>query len=179
LYFRHKIISTVEIDQFVLETLDPAYKGVVFTYQSIALYMNFLNRKNFTVRICKEPLLTNHIVFYFTKNFYLVDEINELTERFKDAGLIEHVLSKYIDTQLMDLQEPKTSATALTMKNLSGIFQLLIYGLGVAVICFVAELVCGRVLRRRRRRSKCHLKNNCQSMVTNGVASAQTERKIV
>jgi hypothetical protein len=146
------VISTYDIASIQRATLDPSYKGVVFDYLSIALYNNFLNRKNFTVKICRESLVTNLVVFYFTTNFYLVDDVNELIGRLKDAGLIEHVLSKYIDTQLMDYQEAKTSATALTMKNLSGIFQLLIYGLGVAVICFVAELVCGKVLKRRRRR---------------------------
>jgi hypothetical protein len=142
-FLRYKIIPLSEISKIEELTLDPSFKGVVFDYLTIALYTNFLNRKNYTFKICKESLLTNQIVFYFTKNFYLVDEFNNLFGRLKAAGLVEHVLSKYVDMELMDLQDVKKEATSLTLENLKGIFQLLTCGLALAVIGFVVEVACG------------------------------------
>jgi hypothetical protein len=150
--FRHKVITTLDLFGIELKTLDPTFKGVIFDYLSIALYNNFLNRKNFTFKICKEPLLTNHIVFYFTQNFYLVDEINELIGRMKNAGLDNHVISKYVDMQLMSLQDVQKDPTALTMKNLSGVFQLLIYGQLLALVSFIVEVCYVKMQKRMRMR---------------------------
>lgn len=52
-------------------------RGAVFTYLSTALYTNSISKQNFFYTIFNEAVVTSQIKFYFTKNFYLVDEINE------------------------------------------------------------------------------------------------------
>lgn len=70
------------MDKYLLETLDKKFPGAVCHYYSIVSHINSLNSRNFTLRILDEALLTNPIVFYFAKNFYLVDAINEKISQF-------------------------------------------------------------------------------------------------
>ncbi|KAG5682552.1 hypothetical protein PVAND_011897 [Polypedilum vanderplanki] len=152
---RYKRISPSEITAFEELTLDPSFKGVVFDYFTIVLYNNFLNRKKYSLKICKESLLTNQIVFYFTKNFYLVDEFNDLIGRFKSAGLIDHIMSNYIDMKLLNSIDIKKPATALTLENLEGIFKLLICALLIAILNFLLEIFYGNIKKKK----KVNLKN--------------------
>ncbi len=63
--------------------LDPSFRGAVFIFLAQVLNENLVNSKNFTLRICKEIMLTDSFAFYFTKNFYLVDEFDNRIERLK------------------------------------------------------------------------------------------------
>lgn len=117
--------------------MDPSFKGAVFRYTSVVYYLNRKNKQNYTLNILEEFLLTNQFVFYFSKNFYLVDEINEKISQLKSNGLIEHLQWKYftLDKKLKDYP------SMLTLENLSGIFKLLAYGLAAAMCALVIELV--------------------------------------
>jgi hypothetical protein len=150
LNFRSKLIKLTEMENIQMETLDPTFKGSVFTYLSIVLYSNAMNRNNFTLQICKETLLTNQIVFYFTKNFYLVHKFNELISSFKSAGIVDYFISKYIDVTLTPLKSTTQHPTKLTLENLKGIFQLLIYGLSISLGCFVIEILIWNLKKWRK-----------------------------
>ncbi len=98
-------------------TLDPSFRGVVFSYLTEVLYENLVHHKNFTLRICRESMQTTSFVFYFTKNFYLLSEFDDLIERFKAAGLIDYVMSKYHMPKSMEKIQKQPPA-ALTYSNI-------------------------------------------------------------
>lgn len=121
----------------MLKTLEPSFKGAVFRYASIVSYNNHINQHTFSLKILNEAFLTNQFVFYFTKNFYLVDEINDKISQFKSSGLMKHWRSKYISS----IKKAKESQTSMTLRHLSGVFELLIYGWIAASSVFVIELI--------------------------------------
>lgn len=121
----------------MLKTLEPSFKGAVFRYGSIVSYNNQVNQQNFTLKVLSESFLTNQFVFYFTKNFYLVDEINEKISHFKSSGLMKHWRSKYTNL----IKKRKELQTSMTLGHLSGVFELLIYGWIATSCVFVIELI--------------------------------------
>jgi hypothetical protein len=136
---RHLVVKLTEMTKYELNTLDPNYKGVTFGYLSIVLFKNKKTRGNFTLRLCKEAMLTNQIVFYFTQNFYLVDEINRLIEEIKAAGLVDYAISKYINMRSSNEKNEKQTPSPLNFDHLKAVFEILIFGLLIALFCFVAE----------------------------------------
>lgn len=123
--------------EYLLKTLDPAFKGAVPTYLAAILYTNSLNKHNFSFNILNEPLLTNQIVFYFTKDFYLVDVINEKMSQFKSNGMLNFLMFKYVDA---GFKNPKNPPSSLNLKHVEGAFTLFGYGLLAASASFIFEL---------------------------------------
>lgn len=121
-------------------TLDSSFKGIVFDYMGTVIYDNYITRKNFTLKICRQVLSTNSFVFYFTKNFYLVDEFNEMIHNFEAAGIINYITSKYIDINLMDTGQ-STLPSALSYQNIAGFFTLFYYGCVLALVSFICEII--------------------------------------
>lgn len=137
-------------------TLNSSFTGVVFNYFKPVVYLNLIQQKNSTLRICKESLFTDSFVFYFTKNFYLVSEFNQLIYTFEAAGLIGNVLSKYADSRLGNADQ-KQPPSALSYENIEGFFNLFYYGSGLALVSFMCEILFEYMKRRkevRRRQSR-------------------------
>lgn len=111
------------------------------------LYENLINEKNFTLRICAESMHSTLLTFYFTKNFYLVNEFNELISNFQSAGLIGYVMSKYVGMSSATKIE-KQPPSALTYENIEGFFELFYYGLGLSIVIFILESILGLIKRR-------------------------------
>lgn len=130
------------VDDYLLKTLDPSFKGAVLRYGSIISYMNQVNKHNFTLKVLNEAFVTNQFVFYFTKNFYLVDEINQKIGQFHSSGLIKFWMSKYSDDEEKNKKE---MPSILNMKRLEGIFEIFLFGLLFATSVFVFELFLNHV----------------------------------
>lgn len=119
-----------------MKTLDSSFDGAVFYYKSIVLYTNSINHRNFTLQILNEALVTNLIVFYLSKNFYLVDEIDDKISQFKASGFIQLWSSKYFKEGPNSNRDP----TSLSMEQLQGTFKVLSFGLLLSFVSFVFEL---------------------------------------
>lgn len=141
IHFRREVIPLADVDAYVFKTLDSSFKGVVFNYYSIVSYKNFINRENFTLNILNEAFLTNQIVFYFSKNFYLVEKFNSKISQFKSIGLINFWMSQYTSSHELKSKTMKYVQTSLRIIHLEGVFLLLIYGLSFATIVFVIEII--------------------------------------
>lgn len=133
---------------YAMLTLNSSFKGVVFNYMSAILYENLINQKNFTLRICEETVQTNLFPFYFTKNFYLVNKFNELISNFQAAGLIGHVMSKYVGMNLMSSIE-KQPPSALSYHNIEGFFNLFFFGCALSFVSFISEIIF-RTFKQRK-----------------------------
>lgn len=137
---RHEVISNSARRPYDMMTLNPSFTGVVFNYMTPVMYDNLINRENFTFRICPETMHTNPFAFYFTKNFYLVNEFNKLISSFQSAGLIDQTMSKYVDMSLMNVKN-KQPPSSLHYKNVRGFFEIMFYGWGLAFVSFVCEII--------------------------------------
>lgn len=139
-YCRRKIIDLSLVDDYCRKTLDPEFKGVVFQYVTSALYSNQENYKTFTYKICRESLMTNHLVFYFRQGFYLVDEVNEKIKALKTSGITQFYISKYADEKFRQIDDQNAGPSKLTVAHFVGIFQLWAFGLVTSFVFFSVEL---------------------------------------
>jgi len=134
---------------YELMTQDQSRRMAVFTTRNEVLYKNFINRHNYTLNVCPVTIYTNSFVFFCTRNFYLVNEINNLIGQFKSSGLIEFVLSKYVDPTYVAAfnKKVKQPPTPFEYSRLEGIFKLHFYLLGLCIVTFVGEILVSRLYR--------------------------------
>lgn len=130
-----------EIDSNVLKTLSSSFKGVVFYQLYEIMFWNKQSFKKFTFKVCKENLFDNEIVFYYRKDFFLVEVIDEKLGRLKAGGLIEFWIDQYIKQHYMNVGQLNTGPSELKIEHLSGLFVVWIIGLHFALIVFFSELV--------------------------------------
>jgi hypothetical protein len=62
-YPKRVMIKLEDLEKIRDKTLNPDFNGAVFNYQTQALYLNKINRNNFTYRICKERVIFNGFLF--------------------------------------------------------------------------------------------------------------------
>lgn len=129
----------MNVDEYCLKTLNPEFKGVVFQYLTNALYNNQQNFKTFSYKICRESLMTNHLVFYFRKGFYLVETINEKIRVFRSSGITNFFISRYSDEKYRKIEMASDGPTPLTVHHFIGIIQLWIFGLVFSSVLFSVE----------------------------------------
>ncbi|CRK92117.1 CLUMA_CG005842, isoform A [Clunio marinus] len=138
-YNRRVVIEMNEIEKIRNKTLNPKFKGALFNYMTQVFYLNQLNYKEFSYRICKEKFLSNPMVFYFQKDFYLVNEFNDKMNDLKENGLINLWISKYVDKRFTNQKETLVGALPLNVHHLLAIFELWIGGLVISFIIFILE----------------------------------------
>lgn len=136
-----KLIKSSELAEYAQKTLDSSYKGAVFSFLGEVLYMNKVNQHSFSYKICKEQLFTVQIVFYYKKYFYLVESINGLFGRLKEAGLLHFWISKYIDYKYINIREPRTGPKIMNVYELMGILEIWFMGILLSSFVFVVEWI--------------------------------------
>lgn len=119
---------------------NPFFKGAYGYWLPTVLHLNQINPIELRYEICKEPLMMIPLVIYTRKNFYLLEELNEKIEYFKAAGLIELWQFQDIDFKLLNYKSPNYPKV-LSLHQLSGSFQILLWGLFVSCLVFLAEKV--------------------------------------
>lgn len=129
------------MEYYLNKTLDPSFTGAVFSYLSTTSYTNSINKQNFTLTILNEAVVTSQIVFYFTKNFYLLDEFDQKISQFKANGLIYFWISKHFNSDKMNSNRFKSRQQSLNLQELQGIFVLHFYGLLIAFLVFCLEKI--------------------------------------
>lgn len=134
-YESRLIYPNEDIGEMRMKTLDPKFQGVVFNYLEQVTYLNQINFRNFTYRICKEKFTTNQFVFYFKKNHYLVDEVNEKLELLLQNGVINYIRSSYADVRFQKSDQESSEPKVLTIKHFAGAFML--FGMFCAYSFFV------------------------------------------
>ena len=141
LYERHVLFPNVEIHKYRLKTLDPSFKGVVFSYQDQILYQNTLNYKNYTMKICKQTFLTAPFVFYFRKSHYLVEEVSANIEQMLTGGIIQKIRATYADPKFFQRDKDIAEQKTLTLANFAGAFQIFMMWIVIAGSFFVFEMM--------------------------------------
>lgn len=142
------VIQLNEINKYQLKTLDPSFKGVVFNYETPVLYENFVNRKNFSFIICKERFVKNQLVFYLQRNHFLVEKFSEKIELFREFGIMNFIISKYVDSNFRGSRE-EDEREALKFRELSATFGLWIGGLAAGFIVFIIEILYNFKIRKK------------------------------
>jgi hypothetical protein len=132
------IIKLEDLEHYRDKTLDPTFDGVVLSYLTQVLYLNKMNRKNFTYTICKQRFINNRMVFYFKKDFYLLDEFNLKLTGTLENGLMGYWRIKYLDfhiNQVVNVEGP----SQLSFHELLGSFKVYFGGVLVCICVFILE----------------------------------------
>lgn len=129
------------VAEFVKKTdqvLDPEFKGAVLTSNDHLAYRNIKAFPNKFFRHAPETIFTNNIVIYMNKQSCLAYQVNQVIINSVNGGLIEIWASQYIDKNFLK-HKSSPKAVGLTMTQLSGAFQLLLLGLCISFLFFMAE----------------------------------------
>lgn len=130
--------------------MDPEFKGVVIQHAISAFYSNQKNFRNFSYTICRQSVLMSHEVFYFRRNFYLIEEINRKLRIFREMGILNYFILKYTGLRLKFRKQKENGPVPLTTNHFFGIFQLWFIGLTISSIA-----ICGEnILHKFRRKTK-------------------------
>lgn len=115
---------------------DASFEGVIIQPLLKILYKNKALDKSSRYIICKEIFKMIPLVIYSSKNFFLLDAINQKIEVLKASGLIEFWHFQDVDRRNLKTSEgPKV----LTFNHLLGIFEILSYGYAFSFSVFMLE----------------------------------------
>lgn len=137
------------------------FEGALVSGLNEILLINQNNEYNFTFKFCKERIMGISIVMYFRKNFFMIPAINEVIGNLISAGLIDQFHYKYIDKHRASVETEDTGPKVITMSHMMGCFQLLGFGCAFGIVCFLGELACSRLQKKRvpdKRKEEKHLK---------------------
>lgn len=129
-------VTGTEREQLLKDIKSPYFKGAIVMPRTKIIFKNNNNRDKFQLIICKEYLVSVSIVFYTQKNFYLTSAINEKISLFSAFGLIQHWHSYDRIISYADEKPPQI----LNFHHLQGAFQILLGGLCISALIFIAEI---------------------------------------
>lgn len=133
--------SGKEFDDFSELTLDPTFKGAVLRRLDDILFYNRKNRLRKTYNVLENPLLVSPTVIYLRKNSYLTETLNEKLNLLKSNGIIDYWIGHYLGSQYLKIKDQTSHNKAMTLKALSGAFEVLLVGVVISCLAFVAELL--------------------------------------
>ena len=145
--FRNKVVTFEEILMYRKKTLDPNFKGAISSPLFEIVYLNKLNFKTFAFKTLREPLNNNFAVFYFQKNFYLLNAINEKIGILKAAGLVDYWISKDINPSFLHIKPENLGPQKLNLRHLLGCFEVWILGIFLGLIAFFLEMCYNKILQ--------------------------------
>lgn len=144
-FFRTRAIKVSELQKYCDATLDPSFEGVVFNYMTPILYLNYIHRDNFTYLLAQERFVTNQLVFYFQSNHFLSERVSHMLDLFREAGLVDHLLLKYVDSESATAKLPEKVISELSFTQLSAVFGIWLIGLLLSTLTFLLEIVRNRI----------------------------------
>lgn len=137
---RSEIFPNAEIDIYRRKTLNPSTKVALLNYLDQVLYVNMVNYKNFTYHVCKERFSTNQFVFYFRKNHFMVDEINEKIDLMLMGGIIDQIISRFADIRFLNEKIESKQPSKLTIQHFMGAFRILWMCNAIGIAVFIVEI---------------------------------------
>lgn len=129
---------------------------MVFSYITQVLYINSKNHENFTYLIAPEQFVTNQLVFYFQRSHFLAEKFSEKIDSFREAGLIEKIMSKYVDQKFLKSKHTPDPHISLNLSHLFAIFALWLCGLLVSIVTVMIELFLFRKRKVTPTKPKVH-----------------------
>ena len=100
---------------------------------------NMRNKKNFSHIVCQEMVFNRDIVMYFRKNFYLAEAINKKLGEFLAAGIIQHIIDKYIDEKYWKVKPVNKGPMKITLNHLRAVFMLWVIFVLISIMIFTLE----------------------------------------
>ena len=123
-------------------TLDPNFQGTVLRTLIEVFYYNqkYFNKHNFKIMKRQSPYIAIPTVFYFPKNYFLIEAIDEKIKALQSSGLIDYwTYNEHFDKNLLNQKHDHQGPKQLTMQHLMIAFQILLLGYFFAIAVLIAE----------------------------------------
>ncbi|XP_063702702.1 uncharacterized protein LOC134832569 [Culicoides brevitarsis] len=139
-----------EYNRVTSGTLTPGSRETMLSSQYHIFYMNRMGKRKKLLRPIKDDLALVSLGICLPKQSLLTRVFNEYILQISATGLGYYSMKRYYDRDYLaankDPREPKQT----TLKDILGIFQLLVAGWIVSIVAFVAEILYHKYLRRVR-----------------------------
>lgn len=131
----------METEKYRRMTLDPDFKGAVLDYRMMVLNWNkqHSQEEGSELTICEELLYPVHGVFLVKKNFYGLEKMNEIIDALQSSGIIQHLMIQKVSFK--SLSPLKQGPSALTIQQLAGVFEILVFGYLFAFVVGIFEVI--------------------------------------
>jgi hypothetical protein len=151
-YNRRVVVSRLESLDVMQKLNDPLTQAGFLGGVNMIKYANLINFYGFKLTICREPLMLRQYGVVYPKDSFLIPSIDEILIVLVENGLIEHWMSEHTETinHLASVREPMK----LTLNHLLSAYQLMLFGLGLASLVFVGELLSMNIKRLRKKFSR-------------------------
>lgn len=106
--------------------------------------------RNRTVQLSREQLFFVPMVIYFRKHSCLTAPVNDQINLYLVSGLINQWLKNFYDERsLSDASSASGAYRTLCLEQVSGVFQMCAYMLGLAALALAVEMLAPRSRRVR------------------------------
>lgn len=104
------------------------------------LSTNKLNRNKFILTTCKEQVYDPKLVFYFPKNFFLIEAVNKKIGDYLASGIMSHLIDRYVDQRFWNVKPESKGPQKLSFAHIEGAFMLWSLMLVISGLVLVLEL---------------------------------------
>lgn len=91
-------------------------------------------------KVFKESVFNQYLTFYFRKNHYLIEAVNENIFAIQQAGLIKYWIDVYEKSKASRSAE-EIGPKVMSLHDLSGTFKVWVIGLFISACIFVLEVL--------------------------------------
>lgn len=144
-YKRRIVISSRQSARIIKRLFsDPSTKAAFLGALDTVRYANREKLYGFTLNVCPEPLLIRQYGVVFQRDSFLVSSFNDKLMVLMENGLIDYWLSEHTES----IKSPASSVREpmkLTNNHLESSYQVFWFGISLASIAFIIELISTRV----------------------------------
>lgn len=144
--FRLKYFDSVE---WVLNgnSLENSSRTAYLSSMMNVVSINKKNRNKFALTTCPEIIWNAKLVFYYQKDFYLIDTINRKMSAYAASGILSLIVNRYVDLQYFIVKPEHKGPQKLSFTHLEGAFMLWIIMIAISFVSFLTELLINRINR--------------------------------
>lgn len=130
----HKTYNSEYIEQLLT---DGSKRGFMASSDALEVLMK---RSNGTFKFTEldEKIITDHVVFYMSENNFLFRSFERRLVQLVDSGIAQYIVDSYAYKQRSKNEDPRR---VLTYNHLAIGFQIWLFFLFVAFLCFLLEFV--------------------------------------
>lgn len=110
-------------------------------YLASSLDVDAINQKHykkFAHKKCRQPMRTDSLVLYYSKNFFLIEAVNAKLGIFISSGIVDHLIKKSSIRQVFDYKT-KSGPKKLSFTHLFGVFGVFLIGCSSSTFIFLIE----------------------------------------
>lgn len=138
-FSRRIVVPRNESLEIMMKFNDPTLKAAFLGALDTAHHANKVKLYGFPLNVCPEPLLLRQYGIVFPKDSFLVSSFDEKLIILVENGLIEYWLSE--QTEKINYKSMVREPMKLSLNHLVSAYQVLWFGISLAFIAYIVELI--------------------------------------